>query len=60
MILPDPGFFVVCAQFLGKVPVDRMGNPEDEDIAHLVSYLVSEKASFITGEGHDFLTSMSH
>lgn len=30
------------------VPVNRFGNPEE--VAHLVSFLVSEKASYITGE----------
>jgi NAD(P)-dependent dehydrogenase (short-subunit alcohol dehydrogenase family) len=31
-----------------KIPLGRMGVPED--VAHLVSYLVSEKSSYITGE----------
>jgi hypothetical protein len=33
-----------------------MGEPED--IGHLVSYLVSKEASFITGERRDFFTSL--
>lgn len=35
-------------QYLKLIPMKRMGEPEE--IAHLVSFLVSEKASYITGE----------
>ncbi len=30
------------------VPANRFGNPEE--VAHLVSFLASEKSSYITGE----------
>jgi 3-oxoacyl-[acyl-carrier protein] reductase len=34
--------------FLSQIPLGRAGKPEE--IASLVSYLVSEEASYITGE----------
>lgn len=36
------------AEYLASVPVGRMGTPED--IAHSVSFLVSEGAGFVTGQ----------
>ena len=30
------------------IPINRFGNPEE--VAHLVSFLVSKNASYITGE----------
>jgi 3-oxoacyl-[acyl-carrier protein] reductase len=36
------------AAYLATVPVGRMGSPED--VAHAVSFLASEAASFITGQ----------
>jgi 3-oxoacyl-[acyl-carrier protein] reductase len=36
------------AAYLATVPVGRMGTPDD--IAHAVSFLASEAASFITGQ----------
>lgn len=36
------------AEYVKKIPLGRLGEPED--VAHLVSFLVSEKASYITGQ----------
>ena len=35
-------------QLLAQIPLGRLGQPED--VAHVVSFLVSEKASYITGQ----------
>ena len=35
-------------QFSKLVPMERFGTPEE--VAHLVSFLTSDKASYITGE----------
>lgn len=35
-------------EYVKKIPLGRLGEPED--IAHLVSFLVSEKAAYITGQ----------
>ena len=47
---------IVCAQLLNAVAIRRVGKPED--IASLVSYLVSDEAGYITGERRDFYTSL--
>lgn len=50
-----PGFIVTDAtshlpaeQFVNQIPLGRPGQPKD--VAHLVSFLVSKKASYITGQ----------
>ncbi|MBT8334915.1 MAG: SDR family oxidoreductase, partial [Deltaproteobacteria bacterium] len=50
-----PGFIATDAtshlpteQFLPQIPLGRIGR--SEDIAHLVSFLVSDKANYITGQ----------
>jgi NAD(P)-dependent dehydrogenase (short-subunit alcohol dehydrogenase family) len=44
-VVDDP---VAAADFLGKVPLARFGEPEE--VASLVLFLASEEASYITGE----------
>jgi acetoacetyl-CoA reductase len=43
MAVPEP----VRNQIIAQIPVGRLGKPED--VAHVVNFLVSEEASFITG-----------
>jgi NAD(P)-dependent dehydrogenase (short-subunit alcohol dehydrogenase family) len=43
---------LLVAQLLARTVVGRIGEPDD--IAHLVSYLASKEAGFITGEHREY------